>query len=150
MRYATLAEQYSAYMFPGWKNYPASARILANLSHGCMIVFSGRRILFPSWEPCSVGTGSLSAAGGSLLLAPAGAESHFARVMKLLVWIHMKMPGNQISGYASFWHLEAPCWCLQNFFCHNNLSSRTGISDTCVLYTQTILLINWKQVAPKY
>ena len=38
----------------------------------------------------------------------------------------------------------------KTFPAHNNLISHTGISDTFVLYTQTILLINWKQVAPKY
>ena len=58
--------------------------------------------------------------------------------------------GDQISVYASFWHLEAPYWSLQTFSAHSNLSSHSGISDTFVMYTQSILLINWKQVAPKY
>jgi hypothetical protein len=25
--------------------------------------------------------------------------------------------GDQISSYVNFWHLEAPFWSLQNFFC---------------------------------
>ncbi len=38
----------------------------------------------------------------------------------------------------------------KTFSAHSNLSSHSLISDTFVLYIQSILLINWKQVAPKY
>ena len=38
----------------------------------------------------------------------------------------------------------------KTFSAHSNVSSHSGISDTSVLYIQSILLINWKQVAPKY
>jgi hypothetical protein len=38
----------------------------------------------------------------------------------------------------------------KTFSAHSTLSSHSGISDTFVPYTQSILLFNGKQVAPKY
>ena len=124
-----------------WKNYPAIARILANLSRG---------------NPISQARDPIAAAG-----------SHFAgscwcwitfRESREIACLNthendsseesfeaIKLAVMSIFGILK--HLFEVCKTLS---AHSNLSSHSGISDTFVMYTQSILLINWKQVAPKY
>ena len=135
-------------MLPCGKNYPAIARILANLSRGCVIAFCGRRILFHIWEPYF-----------------AGARSYCGRRIPfcwlLLVLNHISQSHEiaclntnendsseesceaiKLAVMPVFGILKHLIEVSKTFSAHINLSSHSGISDTFVLYTQSILLIN--------
>ena len=144
-------------MFPGWKNYPASTRILANLSRWCVISLHGRRILFRSWEPCSVGTRSFSAAAGSHSTGSSWCWITFREIHEIAC-LNTYENGSSEESFQSIKLAVMPVIGIlkhlievsKTFSAHSNVCSHFGISDTFVLYTQSILLINWKQVAPKY
>ena len=150
MRYATLAKQHSTNMFLYWKNYPAIARILANLSRGCVTAFRGRRILFRSWEPYFAGKGSHSA--GSCWCWITFCEIHEIACLNTHENDSSKesCEAIKLAVMPFFGILKHLIEVSKTFSAHSNLNSHSGISDTFVLYTQSILLINGKQVAQKY
>ncbi len=131
-----------------WPIYPRDAWLLSTAAESCSA----------AGNPISQARDPILRPRDPIPMAPAGAESHFAGVIKLLVWTHMKMILPKNLGRRSnlrlcrFWHPEAPFEVSKTFSAHINLRSHSGIGDngTFVLYTQSILLINWKQVAPKY
>jgi hypothetical protein len=96
-----------------WRIYPADAWSHSAAAESCPqlgtlfrrreILFCGRRIPF-CWL--------------LLVLNHISRESWNCLFEYTWKWFFWRiLLGDPISGYASFWHLEAPFWSLQNFFC---------------------------------
>jgi hypothetical protein len=116
-----------------------------------------RRILFRSWGPYSAGTGSYSAAGGSHSTGSCWCWITFRESREIACLITHENDSSeesceaiQLAVMPVFGILKHLFEVSKTFSAHNNLSSHSLTSDTFVLYTLSILLINWKQEAPKY
>ncbi len=116
-----------------------------------------RRILFRTWEPYSAGAGSYSAAAGSRSTGYCWCWITFCESNEIACLNTHENDSSeesceaiQLTVMSVFGILKHLFEVSKTFSAHNNLSSHSLISDTFVLYTQSILLIYWKQVVPKY